>query len=391
MLKRIAVWLILFGGLHTSHKIEAQNSGDFRIGGYMQFMPLHLNADLPEPLGKQNYWEFRMQQRLNLQWQLTESFSVTAQSRTRFFTGDLVRSFPSYSASVDTDDGYLNLSTMLYESRTTLVHFNADRLFTEWRNDTWNVRVGRQRINWGINMITNPNDLFNIYSFFEFDYPERPGSDAIRIQYHADWATRAELAFAPNENRKRSVAAFLYGFNYEGYDVQIITGYFRNQLAIGGGWAGNMISAGLKGEAMLFYDLEEIEHKESNKFNIVLAASVDYMFDNALFLVIEALYNQKGGGRSSIISADGFSASNPSYSRWQLTSQLSYPISPVLDILMAGVWFADENVFFMSPTLSRSVTQNTDLRLTGQFFIGNDDSPLSAFGNLLALSVRWNF
>lgn len=387
MKHRVLFFLLVLWGWQLSSTTTAQSIENIRFGGYSQIMPLQLNVDFPEPIGNQSYRELRMQQRLNLFWEVHPSIFLTAQSRTRFFTGDLVASFPGYAQSIDVDDGYLNLSTMFFESRKSLLHFNSDRLFAEWRNETWNVRAGRQRINWGINMITNPNDLFNIYSFFEFDYPERPGADALRIQYHTDWATRAEVAFAPQQDLQKSVAAFLYGFNRRGYDIQLISGYFRNQLAIGGGWAGNLGSAGFKGETMLFYDLDTSE----DEVNLVIALSADYMFENALFMIVEGLYNQRGGSESTTLAADGISASNPSFSRWQLTTQLSYPVSPVLDISLAGVWFVDEQIIFLSPSISRSLTQNTDLRFTGQYIVGREASPLSSFGNLMALSVRWNF
>ena len=59
-----------------------------------------------------------------------------------------------------------------------------DRLFIEWNKEKWNIRIGRQRINWGINLAFNPNDIFNAYNFLDFDYEERPGVDAARVQYY---------------------------------------------------------------------------------------------------------------------------------------------------------------------------------------------------------------
>ena len=76
------------------------------------------------------------------------------------------------------------------------VVFNTtiDRVFLEYNKNDWEVRVGRQRINWGINLAWNPNDVFNAYSFFDFDYEERPGSDAIRIRKYTGIASSVELA-----------------------------------------------------------------------------------------------------------------------------------------------------------------------------------------------------
>lgn len=33
-------------------------------------------------------------------------------------------------------------------------------------------------------MAWNPNDWFNTYNYFDFDYEERPGTDAIRVRVY---------------------------------------------------------------------------------------------------------------------------------------------------------------------------------------------------------------
>ena len=38
-----------------------------------------------------------------------------------------------------------------------------------------------------MNLVWNPNDLFNAFSFVDFDYEERPGSDALRIQKYTGY------------------------------------------------------------------------------------------------------------------------------------------------------------------------------------------------------------
>ena len=59
------------------------------------------------------------------------------------------------------------------------------------------LRIGRQRINWGVNLAWNPNDLFNAYSLIDFDYQERPGSDAIRFQYYMGDLSVLNLQYNP--------------------------------------------------------------------------------------------------------------------------------------------------------------------------------------------------
>lgn len=382
------LFLILFVTLWASIT-HAQSSDKLRISGYVQAMPLLIDADLPAPFEGDSFWEYRLQNRLNAEWYISSSLSFNWQMRTRFFAGDLVQNLPSYADAINTDDGLINLSWMVVEQDKWLLHYMPDRLNLDWQTDDWRVTLGRQRINWGINTVTNPNDLFNIYSFYDFDYPERPGSDAIRVQYFIDWASRIDVAFKPARDLKNSVAAVNVALNSGGYDVQLITGYYQNRWAVGGGWAGSIDQAGFKGEVMLFTDLEEMNGNRSTNF--VAALSADYMFDNSLFLIAEVLYNQDGGRDSFLLFGEPLSVDNPSFSRFQFTTQGSFSFSPILNGSLAVIYYPDESSIFISPSLTWSVAQSLDLNILGQIFTGSDQSSFSNAGNVVAGSLKWHF
>ncbi len=368
---------------------HAQFTDDIRISGYLQALPVWIDADLPPPYEGGALWEYRFQNRMNVRWYLSSNTTFNWQMRTRLFAGDLVQEIPFYADAIDTDHGYLNLSWMIADQETWILHYIPDRLNMDWYNDDWRVTVGRQRVNWGINTMSNPNDLFNIYSFYDFDYPERPGSDAIRIQYFLDWASRIEFAYSPARDMRNSVAAGLYSFNTRGYDIQLITGYYRHRWAAGGGWAGSIAQTGFKGELMFFADLEKNEGSRST--NLIAAISADHMFDNSLFLTAEGLYNQRGGRDNFLLLGEPLSADNPSYSRFQITGQATYPFSPVWSGSLALIWYPDEKSVFISPSVTYSVTQNLYLNILTQVFAGSENSSFSNAGDLVAISLKWNF
>lgn len=234
-----------------------------------------------------------------------------------------------------------------------------------------------------------PNDLFNIYSFYDFDYPERPGSDAVRIQRFLDWSTRVEVAFSPASDMKESVGAVMFATNSRGYDFQWIGGYYQNRLALGGGWAGSIRQSGFKGEFMLFTSLED--ESGSDRTNFVLGVSADHIFENSLFLIVEGLYNQAGGREDFLLFGSSLSADNPSFSRYQLMTQASYPFLPIWNGSFAAIWYPDEEALFISPTLSYSIHQNVDINLLTQIFIGSNDSVFGSAGNVAMTSIKWNF
>jgi len=369
--------------------VFAQSTSNWDFSGYSQANPVYINAELPPPFGKVNWMEYRVQSRLNIRWSPIENFQVHAQSRLRFFAGDLVKEIPDYAAGIDTDDGLLKLSYLLVDRKNWLLHFQPDRLYAQWNKDNWDIRIGRQRVNWGVSMITNPNDLFNIYSFYDFDYRERPGSDAIRVQRHLGFSERLELAVSPSRDLKQSIAALLYAFHWKDYDFQLIGGYYRNRLAVGGGWAGNLKTAGFKGEWMYFRDFEKNGSRRSSNFIGLLA--FDYMFPSGLFLVSEFLFNEKGGRDAFLLLAESLSPDNPSFSKYQQTVQLSYPLNPLLDLVFAGIWYPDDRSFFISPGINWSAAENFDVQLIGQFFAGGKNSTLGNAANVVTASIRYSY
>lgn len=386
--------LIFIVTLWATGSLHAQDD-NFRLSGYLQAMSVYIDADLPPPFETDSFWEYRFQNRLNLQYRIASNFSFNWEMRTRFFAGGLVSELNDlpvirYADLIDLDDGIVNLSWVIADRDRWLLHYIPDRLNLDWYNDEWRITAGRQRINWGINTVTNPNDLFNIYSFYEFDYPERPGTDAIRIQHFINWASRIEVAYSPAREARNSVAAGMYVFNTNGYDIQMIAGYYRNRLGVGGGWAGSIRQSGFKGEVMLFTNLEE-NSAGNRPTNLVAAISADHMFDNSLFLIIEALYNKDGGADRFVLLGDPLSADNPSFSRFQFTGTANYPFSPVWNGSLAAIWYPDEEALFISPTVSWSVGQNTDLNLFAQLFIGGESSAFSNAGSIAAASLKWNF
>lgn len=395
----LPLMVILVAILQQPRSSQARIGDKLHLRGYVQGMPVRIAADLPGPLGDGSRMEYRLQNRLDLRWTLSSYVTFHWQMRTRLFAGDLVKDIndlagqvsgvPRYADAIDRDDGLVNLSWLITEQDQWLLHYIPDRLYLEWFRSDWNVRIGRQRVNWGVNMITNPNDIFNIYSFYDFDYPERPGTDAVRIRRYLGFSSRLELAVSPDSDLQNSVAAMLYAFNWQGYDIQVIGGYYRERLTTGAGWAGNLRGAGLKGEVMFYADLDEQEGDSSTNF--IASASIDYMFPNSLFMVTEILYNKEGGRESFVLLGEPLAPDNPSFSRYQGTIQGSYPIHLLVDGTLAVIWYPDERSVFLSPSVTWSVMTDLDLQVLAQVFAGSSDSAFAHINNVVMASVRYNF
>jgi len=115
-----------------------------------------------------------------------------------------------------------------------------EKKWVQWQNTSWQITLGRQRVNWGVDRVWNPNDIFNAYSFIDFNYEKRPGSDALRVQYFKDMDYTLDLAVKITDAPNELIAAALYKFNKWNYDIQVLDGVYKRDMVTGTGWAGNI-------------------------------------------------------------------------------------------------------------------------------------------------------
>ena len=323
-----------------------------------------------------------LHQRTNFRWRAGERVQIAADLRTRAFFGDFVREQPGYAANVEnTANDVADLSVILLERPSWVAHTMLDRFYAEYSSEKWEVRLGRQRINWGISTVWNPNDIFNAFAFTDFDYEERPGSDALRVRYFSGFASSIEVAVKAFDQWEEAVVAGLWKFNFREFDFQFLAGYARQDLVAGAGWAGNLGNTGIKGEFSYFLPLRE---ERQPAFALTLA--MDYSTAGNLYMQAGYLYNSQGEFEGSPGGIFNFqlSAKNLYPYRHALFVQGSYPFTPLLNGGIAAIYSPVEaRALFLNPVLTISIAADWDLDLVGQVVAGRDDgggfsSPLQA-------------
>jgi len=330
--------------------------------------------------------------RLNFSWNPSDALHLRIEMRNRLFFGDLASSIPSYGEFIDVNNDYLDLSYYVPKNKGWLLHTMIDRAYLEWNNEKWEVRLGRQRINWGVNLIWNPNDIFNSYSFFDFDYEERPGSDALRIKRYTSFASSIELALSIDEDFDKTVLAGMYKFNMHSYDLQLFIGKSREDLTAGLGWAGNLGDAGLKGEVSYFYPYND------NFMNKALLASVslDYNFESSLYLHGSYLYNSDGSidilpTQLDFNTSGRLTARDLSPFQHSIFLQATYNFHPLINGGLATIYYPSTTAFFINPGVTFSITSNFDLDLIGQLYYDDLGGDFKAQARLLYARLKWSF
>lgn len=323
--------------------------------------------------------------RLNFRWYPHSRWTIALEARNRVFYGQVVQSIPDYATLIQTDD-YFDWSVDWVNTSSTVVHSVLDRGYVQYSHKKWEVTVGRQRINWGINTVWNPNDLFNAFSYVDFDYEERPGSDAVRIQHYYGFAGRVELAAKLADSLDGAVIAGLWRFNKGTYDFQVIGGIARGDITAGMGWAGHISLAGFKGELTYFHPYDG-----SGRGALSATLALDYAFANGTYLMVSGLYNSAAGNSPSSLLNYTPSAKNLSPYRYNIFTSVMHPFSPILAGNLAVIYAPENKVLFATPGITFSVATNWDFDVLGQIILHEERSAFGLQTALIFTRLKWSF
>ena len=328
--------------------------------------------------------------RLNTKYILSsQQIAINISMRNRFFYGEIVEISPGFGEIInEQSNDYFNFGFTYMEGKSSVGHSVFDRLNVEYLGDNIEIRLGRQRINWGIHTIWNPNDIFNAFSFTDFDYEERPGSDALLVRYYYSDNSSFELAAKAADTFGEFISALKWNTQLGTYDLQFISGYYRENFMLGFGWAGNAGEFGFKGEGSWFKDLTE---NGGNGF--VLSTGLDYSFSNGFYQQLGFLYNKLG--ENQFDSAFGFvnqvSPKNIYPYEWVIYDQLSYSFHPLWGIGSFILYSPiDIHSLFIQAFLNYNLASNWDLSFFSQILFekqGTYRSPSQGF----FLRLKWSY
>lgn len=329
--------------------------------------------------------------RINFDFYPIDGFTINAGMRNIIEYGDFVNSIPGYVQILTKDEGYFNLTSNISSGSSYVFYIKFDRLNILYSKGNYEVQLGRQRINLGINMVWTPNDILNSSSFLNFDYVEKAGSDAFRFQYYTGISSSIEFVYKLNRSKEVS-AAGIFKFNEWKYDFQILIGQMEDDYILGGGWAGQIGNAGFTGEMTYF--------RNKDSFNdtagiFVAAIGGSYTFSNSLSIRGEFLYNGNGKTESAGLFNNPFSqkysAKNLSLAKYSLFGELSYPITPLIIADISSIINPNDKSFYIGPSVNVSLTEDIYLLAAAQFFSGKQFSEWGDYGQFYFLRLKWNF
>jgi hypothetical protein len=361
-MKRITV-TSLFLMIMIFPVISQEKQSAVTLNGYLTTMQSAMFDTLSGPV----FYENLLHNRLNFKGYINDKITLAVELRNRLFTGDMVRSYYGYSDMIGTDEGWIDMSWNIVDENSFFLNTTIDRLWFDLNLNKFQARIGRQRINWGQTFVWNPNDIFNAYSFFDFDYIERPGSDAVRLQYYPSFSSAIEVA-AKIDSEDDVTAAGLYRFSKWGYDIQFLAGYSNgSDIVAGTGWSGSIGSVSFRGEGSWFRPLENFSNTTGTT---IITAGIDKVFENNSIAQVQLMYcnNPLKLNNFSSFYSGNLSAKDLAFSEFSAFGQFTWAATPLINIGLSAMWFPDLKGYFAGPSFDYSLAENIDFSIIWQHF-----------------------
>lgn len=394
MMRKIGLFMPFL--LFVSYEIQAEIPGlapekKWDLNGYVKYMATNT---IPNSSSYPSTFDNLIHQRFNFEYRFSDHLRVNLGMRNRLMFGDTAE-YPNYGEYISYDTGYVDLSKNWLDKKGVVGNLQFDRAYINWNQNDWQARVGRFRINWGMTTVWNPNDIFNSYSIYDFDYEERPGTDAIMISKKLGFASSIDMVFNPNSNSELDSYATRYLFNKQGWDMQVLLGKSHLDYVLGAGFAGDIYGAGVRGEFSWFEPTQSHYDNQDLVASSVSSLEMDYRFNSVNNWVLQGsvMHISEPQDVDSAMSYLNLplTARTLSFTHWTWYSSLGFDISSLSRMNIMGSYY-DDGSYFIGLNQTYSLSDNWQLIGVVQYFDGMKDS---VFGEnpstLLYAQVKWSF
>lgn len=280
-------------------------------------------------------------------------------------------------AFVDADKAYVNSGNLYAE-------FVLYRAYLKYDAAPLQMTVGKQMIDWGRMRFYSPMDLFNPISPFAIDRDERPGVDAVDIDFSPRDDIHLDTVYAAGRTFSDSSVGSRLLYRWHDYDLFLMGGDFQNAKVVGGGFDGYLRNAGFRGEFTQ-------THGESGRDFFRGAVGLEYSFFTKLSVLGEYFYN--GGADDSdpvaLIDSYRFFTQTLTLKKHLVGLAAEYEIHPLVKAANYVLYDAEGSSFFINPEIRYNMRANLDLKGGAQFYCGGGNTEFSGNQNIYYVQLQF--
>ncbi|MFP4528084.1 MAG: hypothetical protein ACLFQX_06000 [Candidatus Kapaibacterium sp.] len=360
----IIMTMMLIGGAASRAEI------DFKFDGYIYDLPMAV--EVPDALAyfgqsydKDYLWMNLTRLRLRPTLELSHESRLTMHYEMDMMYSDL--SLPYFMGTGMTNRQAVDLhDNFLTEGNWNGQHY-IDMLYYKHMFDWGEVTFGRQVISWGVGRIWQPMDMFNPINPANFSKFEKDGADALSAKYYFGMFTDLEVVYNFRERWEDGNFAARFRTNTGEYDLTAMAGYFDQRPNIGGAFAGNIATAGVRGEAVYTIDPDD---PDSSYARAILG--IDHQLTPDLYAMLEYHYNGQGTTCKKCYNiARVFSGEMLNVGKHYLFAQGRYALHPLWNVSMGNMLNMTDGSGFVTGMLSYSASENCNLNLAGMGVYGD--------------------
>lgn len=391
---------VLFSLLAAAFFTASVSADVFDFRGYFKLMPVYWKQ--PPIYTGSSGWKLNgiIHTRQNLRCYPHRNLTLGLELKTRLFAGEEAGSLMTAS-DVFQPPGFFHWERDFIDEEEAQMTGVIDRAWLDWYIGEVQFTFGRQRIAWGTSLVWNPIDIFNPSSPLDFDNEEKPGTDALRLQWYTGPASKFEFAIEPHKDNEDATVAFLAQINKWGYDFILMGGALNeDETVLGAAYAGDIAGGGFRGEILIDWRrylkpgaTGPLHRQYFYRHNTVVSLSGDYTFPNSLYLHGALLFNQRGttgdAGGQKLYQALLDRQLTPA--RLSLFAQIGGNLHPLVRGDVFGIANPYDGSCYAGPALSWSAAQNLDLTFTAMTFGGKSGTEFGDNAELFFGRLKWVF
>ncbi len=247
---------------------------------------------------------------------------------------------------------------LLTKKHFTLSHY-IDRLYFDHEFSFGKLVLGRQRISWGTGRVWNPTDIFNPINPANFGKIEKDGADAASMKFYLGQLTDLQFVYDTEYHFKSSNYAARFRTNILGYDLAVLAGSADRRLITGGDFAGNVWTAGIRGEALVSEDPSKPEG-----YYVRWILGMDYQFNDKLYGMFEYYHNGQGTlDRFGYDLTALYEGKILNVAKDYLAVSGSYQLTPLVTIMLSSISNFNDGSGYLAGTVNYSASDNTSVAL----------------------------
>ncbi len=293
--------------------------------------------------------------------------------------------FPPGSENRRIPRQWIRLDQSLLTRPSLVVRHGIDRLYGKYEGDVIAFIIGRQLISWGTGRVWRPTDLFNPLNPADYGKIERDGADAAAARWYAGDFTDLQVVYNPDRTTRFDNWGARFRTNASGVDFSFMTGSIGDMWRVGMDFAGNLFTAGIRGEALW----SRPRTPDSVRTTAVAwMLGVDHQLTPALYALLEYYHDGAGASSSGLYRYDRLAAGEIiNLGSDYLVVMSTYLVNPLLQVSATANLNVRDGSAYVMPGVSYSLAQNLQGGLSAMITLGPSGSefalyPVAAFARI---------